>query len=282
MGATMETISTAKSHGGVQGVYRHDSTVTGTPMTFAVFVPPQAVEGPVPVLWYLSGLTCTHANVMDKGEYRAAAAAHGVIIVAPDTSPRGAEVPDEPENWQFGSGAGFYLDATQAPYATHYRMYSYIVEELTALVAQEFPADMSRQGIFGHSMGGHGALTIALKHPDRFRSCSAFAPIVQPSTADWSRPALEKYLGADESEWRAYDAVALIEDGRRFPEFLVDQGSADSFLETGLRPQLLADACKAAGIPLTLTLREGYDHSYFFISTFMADHIAWHATRLRR
>ncbi|WP_207907649.1 S-formylglutathione hydrolase [Ancylobacter aquaticus] len=278
----METISTAKSHGGVQGVYRHDSTVTGTPMTFAVFVPPQAVEGPVPVLWYLSGLTCTHANVMDKGEYRAAAAAHGVIIVAPDTSPRGAEVPDEPENWQFGSGAGFYLDATQAPYATHYRMYSYIVEELTALVAQEFPADMSRQGIFGHSMGGHGALTIALKHPDRFRSCSAFAPIVQPSTADWSRPALEKYLGADESEWRAYDAVALIEDGRRFPEFLVDQGSADSFLETGLRPQLLADACKAAGIPLTLTLREGYDHSYFFISTFMADHIAWHATRLRR
>lgn len=282
MGATMETVSKAKSHGGVQGVYRHDSRVTGTPMTFAVFVPPQAALGPLPVLWYLSGLTCTHANVMEKGEYRAAAAAHGVIIVAPDTSPRGGDVPDEPENWQFGSGAGFYLDATQAPYATHYRMYSYIVDELTALIAAQFPADMSRQGIFGHSMGGHGALTIALKHPDRFRSCSAFAPIVQPSTADWSRPALEKYLGKDESAWRAYDAVALIEDGKRFPEFLVDQGGADPFLDSGLRPQLLADACREAGIPLTLHLREGYDHSYFFISTFMADHIAWHAARLRR
>ncbi|WP_425105994.1 S-formylglutathione hydrolase [Ancylobacter sp.] len=282
MGATMETVSKAKSHGGVQGVYRHDSRVTGTPMTFAVFVPPQAAQGPVPVLWYLSGLTCTHANVMEKGEYRAAAAAHGVIIVAPDTSPRGGEVPDEPDNWQFGSGAGFYLDATQAPYATHYRMYSYLVDELTALVAAQFPADMTRQGIFGHSMGGHGALTLALKHPDRFKSCSAFAPIVQPSTADWSRPALEKYLGTDESAWRAFDAVALIEDGKRFPEFLVDQGGADPFLDTGLRPQLLADACRKAGIPLTFHLREGYDHSYFFISTFMADHIAWHAARLRR
>lgn len=282
MGALMETISTAKSHGGVQGVYRHESKATGTPMTFAVFVPPQAANGPVPVLWYLSGLTCSHANVMEKGEYRAAAAAHGVIIVAPDTSPRGEEVPDEPGNWQFGSGAGFYLDATQAPYATHYRMYSYIVEELSALIAAEFPADMSRQSIFGHSMGGHGALTIALKHPDRFKSCSAFAPITEPSTADWSRPALEKYLGTDAGVWRAYDAVALIEDGKRFPEFLVDQGSADPFLETGLRPQLLAAACASAGIPLTLNLREGYDHSYFFISTFMADHIAWHAARLGR
>ncbi|MDQ0346836.1 S-formylglutathione hydrolase [Ancylobacter vacuolatus] len=278
----METISTAKSHGGVQGVYRHESKATGTPMTFAVFVPPQAANGPVPVLWYLSGLTCSHANVMEKGEYRAAAAAHGVILVAPDTSPRGEEVPDEPGNWQFGSGAGFYLDATQAPYATHYRMYSYIVEELSALIAAEFPADMSRQSIFGHSMGGHGALTIALKHPDRFKSCSAFAPITEPSTADWSRPALEKYLGTDAGVWRAYDAVALIEDGKRFPEFLVDQGSADPFLETGLRPQLLAAACASAGIPLTLNLREGYDHSYFFISTFMADHIAWHAARLGR
>ncbi|GLK85823.1 S-formylglutathione hydrolase [Ancylobacter defluvii] len=276
----METVSKAKSHGGVQGVYRHASKVTGTPMTFAVFVPPQASSGPVPVLWYLSGLTCTHANVMEKGEYRAAAARHGVIIVAPDTSPRGEEMPDEPDNWQFGSGAGFYLDATREPYAANYRMYSYIVDELTALIAAEFPADMKRQGIFGHSMGGHGALTIALKHPDRFASCSAFAPIVQSSTADWSRPALEKYLGADEIAWRTYDAVALIEDGKRFPEFLVDQGAADPFLKTGLRPELLADACKAAGIPLTLNLRDGYDHSYYFISTFMADHIAWHAKRL--
>lgn len=276
----METISKAKSHGGVQGVYRHESTATKTPMTFAVFVPPQAAHGKVPVLWYLSGLTCTHANVMEKGEYRAAAAAHGVILVAPDTSPRGAGVPDEPDNWQFGSGAGFYVDATEAPYATNYRMASYVLDELPALIAAEFPADMSRQGIFGHSMGGHGALTMALKHPDRLRSCSAFAPIVQPSTAEWSRPALTKYLGADEGAWRAYDAVALIEDGERFPEFLVDQGTADSFLTTGLRPELLEAACRTAGIPLKLHLREGYDHSYYFISSFMADHIGWHATRL--
>lgn len=276
----METISKAKAHGGVQGVYRHESTATKTPMTFAVFVPPQAALGKVPVLWYLSGLTCTHANVMEKGEYRAAAAKHGVILVAPDTSPRGPGVPDEPDNWQFGSGAGFYVDATAAPYATNYRMASYILDELPALIAAEFPADMSRQGIFGHSMGGHGALTMALKHADRFRSCSAFAPIVQPSTAEWSRPALTKYLGADEGAWRAYDAVALIEDGKRFPEFLVDQGTADSFLTTGLRPELLEAACRKAGIPLTVNMREGYDHSYYFISTFMADHVAWHAERL--
>lgn len=277
----METVSTAKAHGGVQGVYRHASSVTGTPMTFAVFVPPQAASGPVPVLWYLSGLTCSHANVMEKGEYRAAAAQHGVILIAPDTSPRGEGVPDEPDNWQFGSGAGFYLDATQEPYAANYRMYSYLTQELSALIGKEFPADMSRQGIFGHSMGGHGALTIALKHPDRFKSCSAFAPIVQPSTADWSRPAFEKFLGRDELAWRSYDAVALIEDGKRFPEFLVDQGSVDPFLTTGLRPELLADACKSAGIPLTLRMREGYDHSYYFISTFMAEHVAWHAARLK-
>jgi S-formylglutathione hydrolase len=276
----MDTISKAKSHGGIQGVYRHQSSATGTPMTFAVFVPPEAEAGPVPVLWYLSGLTCTHANVMDKGEYRAAAAKLGVMIVCPDTSPRGADVPDEPDNWQFGSGAGFYVDATEAPYAANYRMYSYVTEELPALIAANFPADMARQGIFGHSMGGHGALTIALKHADRYRSCSAFAPIVQPTTADWSRPALEKYLGTDPAAWRAHDATALIEDGRRFPELLVDQGTADSFLTSGLRPELLAEACAKAGIPLTLNMREGYDHSYFFISTFMGDHIAWHAERL--
>jgi len=277
----METVSRAKAHGGVQGVYRHASTATGTPMTFAVYMPPQAAQGPVPVLWYLSGLTCTHANVMDKGEYRAAAAAHGVMIVCPDTSPRGPDVPDEPDNWQFGSGAGFYLDATQAPFAANYRMASYVSTELPALVAAQFPADMSRQGIFGHSMGGHGALTLALKHPGRFKSCTAFAPIVQPSTADWSRPAFEKYLGPNPAAWRAYDTSALIADGARFPEFLVDQGSADPFLTTGLRPGLLEVACAEAGIPLTLNMREGYDHSYYFISTFMADHIAWHAARLK-
>jgi S-formylglutathione hydrolase len=249
-------------------------------MTFAVFVPPQAADGPRPVLWYLSGLTCTHQNVMDKGEYRRFAAELGLIVVCPDTSPRGPDVPDEKDNWQFGCGAGFYVDATQAPYAENYRMYSYVTAELPALVAREFPADMSRQGIFGHSMGGHGALIAALKNPGRYLSCSAFAPIVQPSTAGWSRPAFEKYLGADEAAWRAYDACALVEDGRRFPEILVDQGTADGFLADGLRPWLFAEACEKAGIPLTLRMQEGYDHSYFFISTFMDDHLRWHAGRL--
>ncbi|NGN40081.1 S-formylglutathione hydrolase [Mesorhizobium sp. CGMCC 1.15528] len=278
----MKTISTAKSHDGVQGVYSHASEACAGDMTFAVFVPPQAKHGPCPVVWYLSGLTCTHQNVMDKGEYRRLAAELGLIIVCPDTSPRGENVPDEKDNWQFGCGAGFYLDATQEPFAKNYRMYSYIAEELPALIAREFPADMKRQAIFGHSMGGHGALTIALKHPDRFKSCSAFAPIVHPMVAGWSKPALEKYLGADETSWRAYDAVALIEGGKSFPEFLVDQGKADTFLDDGLRPWLLDDACKAAGIPLTLRMQEGYDHSYFFISTFMNDHLRWHAERLAK
>lgn len=276
----MKTISTATAHGGVQGVYSHTSEACACDMTFAVFVPPQAADGPRPVLWYLSGLTCTHQNVMDKGEYRRLAAELGLIVVCPDTSPRGDDVPDEPDNWQFGKGAGFYLDAAQAPFAKHYRMYSYVTQELPALIAREFPANMDRQGVFGHSMGGHGALTIALKHPERFRSASAFAPIVQPSTAGWSRPALEKYLGADEAAWRAYDACALVEDGARFPEFLIDQGTADGFLDDGLRPWLFEEACKDTGISLTLNMRDGYDHSYFFISTFMDDHLRWHAKRL--
>ncbi|MDP3897108.1 MAG: S-formylglutathione hydrolase [Mesorhizobium sp.] len=276
----MKTLSTSKSHGGVQGVYSHVSQACACDMTFAVFVPPQAANGPCPVVWYLSGLTCTHQNVMDKGEYRRMAAELGLIVVCPDTSPRGDSVPDEKDNWQFGSGAGFYLDATEAPYAANYRMQSYVTEELPALIAANFPADMSRQSIFGHSMGGHGALTIALKHPDRFKSCSAFAPIVRPMTADWSRNAFEKYLGADTAPWRAYDACALIEDGARFAEFLVDQGESDGFLRDGLRPWLLEEACTAAGIPLTLRMQPGYDHSYFFISTFMDDHLAWHAARL--
>jgi len=276
----MKTISTSKSHGGIQGVYSHASEACACDMTFAVFVPSQAKHGPVPVLWYLSGLTCTHANVMDKGEYRRLAAELGLIIVCPDTSPRGEGVADEKDNWQFGSGAGFYVDATQQPFAANYQMYSYVTEELPALIAANFPADMSRQAIFGHSMGGHGALTIALKNPERFKSCSAFAPIAQPSTAGWSKPALEKYLGSDEKSWRAYDTTLLIADGKRFPEFLVDQGSADSFLQEGLRPWLLEEACKKAGIGLTLRMQDGYDHSYNFISTFMDDHLRWHAARL--
>lgn len=280
MSDRMKTLSSAKSHGGVQGVYSHASETCSCDMAFAVFVPPQAREKPCPVVWYLSGLTCTHANVMDKGEYRRMAAELGLIIVCPDTSPRGADVPDEKDNWQFGGGAGFYVDATQAPYATNYRMYSYVTEELPALIAQEFPADMTRQAIFGHSMGGHGALTIALKNPERFKSCSAFAPIVQPSTAGWSKPALEKYLGADDTSWRGYDATLLIEDGHRFPELFVDQGTSDGFLKDGLRPWLLEAACAKAGMALTLRMQDGYDHSYFFISTFMDDHLRWHAQRL--
>lgn len=276
----MKTISEAKAHGGVQGVYSHASEMCGCDMTFAVFVPPQAKDGPCPVLWYLSGLTCTHANVMDKGEYRRMAAELGLIVVCPDTSPRGEGVADEPDNWQFGKGAGFYVDATEEPFAKHYRMYSYVTEELPKLVAANFPADMVRQSIFGHSMGGHGAMTIALKHPDRFKSCSAFAPIVQPSTAGWSKPALEKYLGTDESAWRTYDATALVEDGARFPEFLIDQGTADGFLDDGLRPWLFETAVKGTEIGLSLRMQDGYDHSYFFISTFMDDHLRWHSERL--
>lgn len=276
----LETKSSWKSHGGTQGVYTHASEACACPMTFAVYVPPHAEGSKLPVLWYLSGLTCTHANVMEKGEYREAAARHGVIIVCPDTSPRGEGVADIADNWKLGCGAGFYVDATEAPWSSHYRMYSYVTAELPAVIAQNFPmADMSRQGIFGHSMGGHGALVAALRNPGRYKSCSAFAPIVHPMTADWSRPALEAYLGADEQAWRNWDAVALIEDGARLPDLLVDQGSADSFLADGLRPWLLADVCKTAGQPLTLRMQEGYDHSYYFISSFMAEHVAWHAGR---
>ncbi|MBO9112702.1 MULTISPECIES: S-formylglutathione hydrolase [Rhizobium/Agrobacterium group] len=277
----MKTVSTDKSFGGTQGVYSHQSEVCGCEMTFAVFVPPQASKEKLPVLWYLSGLTCTHANVMDKGEYRRLAAELGLIIVCPDTSPRGEGVPDEPDNWHFGKGAGFYLDATQAPFASHYRMYTYIVDELPKLIESEFPADMSRQGILGHSMGGHGAITIALKNPGRYASCSAFAPISHPSISNWSRSAFEKYLGADRERWREYDVCNLIEDGRRIRDLLVDQGTSDSFLEEGLRPLDLKDACREAGIPLTLRMHDGYGHSYLFISTFMDDHLRWHAERLR-
>ncbi|MGY5807388.1 S-formylglutathione hydrolase [Rhizobium sp. LEGMi198b] len=276
----MNIISQNTAFGGMQGVFSHESEACQCEMTFAVFVPPQAIKEPCPVLWYLSGLTCTHANVMEKGEYRRMAAELGLIVVCPDTSPRGNDVPDELTNWQMGKGAGFYLDATEEPWAENYRMYTYVTEELPALVSRQFRVDMSRQGIFGHSMGGHGAMTIALKNPDRFKSCSAFAPIVQPSTADWSAPAFEKYLGADKAAWRQYDACALIEDGARFPEFLIDQGKADGFLETGLRPWLFEEAIKGTDIGLTLRMHERYDHSYYFISTFMDDHLKWHAERL--
>lgn len=279
---TLETLSAAKSFGGVQGVYRHRSARTGTDMTFSVFVPPQPRAGAsLPLVWYLSGLTCTHANVTEKGEYRRACAELGLIFVAPDTSPRGPDVPDD-DAYDFGQGAGFYVDATEPPYDRSYRMYSYLTEELPALVAAHFPADMARQAIMGHSMGGHGALTLALRNPDRYLSYSAFAPIAAPSRVPWGEKALGGYLGSDRAAWRKHDAVALIEDGARLDALLVDQGEADAFLAQQLRPELLEAACAAAGIPLTLRMQPGYDHSYYFISSFMADHLRWHGARLSR
>jgi S-formylglutathione hydrolase len=280
---TLETVSEVLSHGGVQGVYKHVSATTGTDMVFSVFVPPQAEKGePLPVLWYLSGLTCTHANVTEKGEFRAACAEHGIIFIAPDTSPRGETVPDDPDGaWDFGLGAGFYLDATEEPWRRNYRMRSYIVDELPALVADHFPIDPLRQSITGHSMGGHGALTIALKHPGRFRSVSAFAPIVAPSQVPWGEKAFSNYLGSDRAAWREHDSVALIGGSAKLQELLVDVGENDPFLERELRPELLAAACADAGIPLTVRRHPGYDHSYYFISTFMADHVRWHAERLQ-
>jgi len=279
---TVETIASARAYGGTQGVCRHLSRETGTDMVFSIYLPPQAENGArCPVIWYLSGLTCTHANVTEKGEYRRACAELGLIFVAPDTSPRGPEVPDDPA-YDFGQGAGFYVDATEEPFAKSYRMDSYIAEELPAVIEAAFPADMARQAITGHSMGGHGALTLALRSPGRFRSVSAFAPIVAPSQVPWGEKALGSYLGADRTRWRAHDAVALIEDGARVSEILVDQGTSDSFLDRELRPELLERACRDAGIDLTLRMQQGYDHSYYFISTFMEDHLRWHAERLRR
>ncbi|MEO5972086.1 MAG: S-formylglutathione hydrolase [Sphingomicrobium sp.] len=275
-----EIVSDARAHGGRQLVVRHASAATSTDMTFSVFLPPQSEGGAkLPVVWYLSGLTCTHANVTDKGEYRAACAELGLVFVAPDTSPRGDDVPDA-EGWDFGQGAGFYVDATEEPWAANYRMWSYVTEELPAVVAAVFPVDMARQGIMGHSMGGHGSLTVALRHTDRFRSVSAFAPIVAPGQVPWGEKALGGYLGPERAAWRKHDAVALIEDGARVDELLVDIGEADPFLAQELRPELLEQACAAAGIALTLNRRPGYDHSYYFISTFMADHLRWHAERL--
>jgi S-formylglutathione hydrolase len=277
----METVSANRSHGGIQGVYTHASAATGTAMTFSVFVPDHAPGARLPVLWYLSGLTCTHANVTEKGEYRAACAEHGIILVAPDTSPRGDDVPDDPDGaYDFGLGAGFYVDATQPPYDRHYKMRTYIEDELPALVVAQFPADLDRQGITGHSMGGHGALTIALRNPDRFRSVSAFAPIASPINCPWGQKALSGYLGDDRHTWRAYDACALIEDGARLPALLVDQGDSDAFLRTQLNTEMLSRTCEAAGVDAEIRLQPGYDHSYFFISTFVPDHVRWHAQHL--
>jgi S-formylglutathione hydrolase len=279
---TLQTVSLNRSYGGTQGVYRHASQQTQTQMTFSVYVPSHREGTKLAVVWYLSGLTCTQANVTEKGEFRSACAEHGLILIAPDTSPRGEGVPGDPANsYDFGLGAGFYVDATEAPYSRNYRMWSYVTEELPKLVADHFPVDTGRQSIMGHSMGGHGALTIALRHPGRYRAASAFAPIVAPSRVPWGIKALGGYLGNDQATWRKHDTVALIEDGARFREFLVDYGDADQFLTEQLRPELLQDACDKASIPLTLRRQNGYDHSYYFISTFMGDHLRWHAQRLK-
>ena len=283
----LETVSQVRSHGGIQGVYAHPSAATGTMMTFAVFVPEHEPGTKLPVLTYLSGLTCTHANVMEKGEYRAAYAEHGIVFVTPDTSPRGPDlagnaVPDDANSaYDFGLGAGFYVDATLEPWAQHYQMETYITQELPALIAAHFPVDVSLQAIMGHSMGGHGAITLALRHPEQYRSISAFAPIVAPMQCPWGQKALGGYLGPDQAIWAAHDACALIAGGARLPDLLVDQGDADAFLDAQLKTRLLVDACKAAAQSATIRVQPGYDHSYYFISTFMADHIAWHAARLK-
>jgi S-formylglutathione hydrolase len=280
---TIETISANFAHGGVQGVYKHNSTATGTEMTFSVFVPPHAEGAKLPIIWYLSGLTCTQANVTEKGEFRQACADLGLIFVAPDTSPRGDGVADDAGGaYDFGLGAGFYVNATQQPFTEHYRMRDYIETELPDVIAANFPADMARQGITGHSMGGHGALTIALRNPGRFKSTSAFAPIVAPLQCPWGHKALGGYLGDDQASWAEYDACALIESGARLPDLLVDQGGADNFLADQLKTHLLEEACAKAGQKATIRMQPGYDHSYYFISSFMAEHLRWHADRLKQ
>jgi S-formylglutathione hydrolase len=277
----LETVSANRCFGGTQFVYRHASAETNTAMRFAAFVPPHEAGDRLPVLWFLSGLTCTEENFTVKAGAQRVAAELGLVLIAPDTSPRGPDVPGDPDGaYDFGLGAGFYVDATQAPYARNYRMRSYIEEELSAIVAANLPVDLTRQSISGHSMGGHGALTIALRNPGRFRSVSAFSPISSPINCAWGHKALGGYLGADRAAWRAYDATALIEDGHRVPSILVDQGLADNFLAAQLKPELLEAACGAAGIPIDVRRREGYDHSYFFISTFIEEHLRYHAAAL--
>jgi len=276
----IETIAEYRCFGGTQGYYRHDSSETGTPMRFAVFVPSQAASGPRPVLYFLSGLTCTEENFTVKAGAQRRAAELGLVLVMPDTSPRGTDLPGEHDAYDFGSGAGFYVDATEVPWSVNYRMYSYVTRELPALVAEHFPVDEVRTGVFGHSMGGHGALVAALRNPRTFRSVSAFAPIVSPMRCPWGEKAFSGYLGPDRESWRGYDACALIEDGHRVPSILVDQGLDDQFLDSQLFPERLEAACKAARISLKLRLQSGYDHSYFFIATFVEDHLDWHAARL--
>jgi len=279
--AALEVISEQRCFGGVQGFYRHPSAACAGPMRFAVYQPPRAFHEPVPVLYYLAGLTCTEETFMIKGGAQRLASEFGLMLVAPDTSPRATGIVGEADDWEFGAGAGFYLDATQQPWSQFFHMYTYVTEELPALIAGHFPADRQRQGIFGHSMGGHGALTIALKYPQRYRAGSAFAPIVAPTQVRWGDKAFSRYLGADRNAWKSYDACELVARQRRAGTILIDQGDADKFLEEQLRPHLFEAACSAAGQALVLRMQRGYDHSYYFISTFMEDHLRHHDTALR-
>ncbi|TMB39725.1 MAG: S-formylglutathione hydrolase [Deltaproteobacteria bacterium] len=274
-------VSQNKCFGGVQSVFRHEAKETGCPMRFGLFLPPQAQAGRVPVLYWLSGLSCTEENFIIKAGAQRVAAELGLAIVVPDTSPRGVRNPGDDASYDFGLGAGFYVDATEMPWASNYRMYSYVTEELPRLVAEKFPVDAERVGIFGHSMGGHGALTVALKNPQKYRSLSAFAPIASPMRCPWGEKALTGYLGTDRAAWRAYDSTVLVaERGWKGPPILVDQGTQDQFLETQLHPELLQEAATRAGVALELRMREGYDHSYFFVATFIEDHLRFHARNL--
>ena len=280
---TIETHSEHASFGGTTGFYGHQSEICDGAMRFAVYTPPQAADGPVPVLYYLAGLTCTEETFMIKGGAQRLAAEHGLMLVAPDTSPRDANIAGEDDDYDFGTGAGFYVDATEEPWSAHYKMYSYVTRELPSVIGENFPARPDAAGVFGHSMGGHGALVCALKNPDLFRSVSAFAPISTPTRVPWGEKAFTGYLGGDREAWKAYDAGELVRehpfaDGR---EILVDQGLSDQFLEEQLLPEALEEACAESGQPLTLNRREGYDHSYYSISTFMGDHIRHHAAALK-
>lgn len=277
----MEQIADNRCFGGRQLRFTHASTAVNCNMHFSVYLPPAAQQDKVPVLYWLSGLTCTDENFVQKAGAQQYAAQHGVAIVAPDTSPRGDGVPDDPEGaWDFGLGAGFYVNATQTPWSQHYRMYDYVLDELPALVCAHLPLDGERAGIFGHSMGGHGALTIALKNPGRFRSVSAFAPITSPMNCPWGEKALGNYLGADRAAWKPYDTTELVRTAKQHLPVLVDQGEADNFLAAQLKTELLEQACAAAAYPMTIRRQAGYDHSYFFIASFIGDHIAFHARHL--
>ncbi len=282
MTGELNTVSEHRSFGGVQGYYSHSSPHTRTPMKFAVFLPPAAAKTKCKVLWYLSGLTCTEDNFTVKAGAQQFAAQHDLIIVAPDTSPRGAGISGEDDSYDFGTGAGFYVDATESPWSENYRMYSYVTRELQELVIANFSVDDGRQGITGHSMGGHGALIMGLRNPELYRSVSAFAPICAPIQCPWGQKALRGYLGADESRWADYDATELVRRGHRCGEILIDQGEADGFLSEQLKPHLFSEACEAGAQPLRLRLQPGYDHSYFFIASFIADHIRFHVERLDR